>query len=115
MRTAPAADAPSAEPPGDGYSVQIAALNVRGEAEAIAKRLSAKGYSAYVLTPVTWLFGPLEAWLLLPWVSLPLAIKVVSVVRHRTDGPSLNGALARTGVLQLCFCILLSAGLLLSR
>src|SRR5437588_2224889 len=35
--------------------------------------------ATYVLTPVTWLFGPLEAWLLLPWVSLPLAIKVVSV------------------------------------
>ena len=31
------------------------------------------------------------------------------------DGPSLNGALARTGMLQLAFCVLLSAGLLLSK
>jgi cell division septation protein DedD len=31
--------------------VQIAALNIRSEADAIAKRLSAKGYSAYVLNP----------------------------------------------------------------
>ena len=33
--------------------MQIAALNVRGDADAIAKRLSSKGYSAYVLTPAT--------------------------------------------------------------
>ena len=43
----------SAEPSGAGYAVQIAALNVRSEAEAIAKRLSSKGYSAYVLSPAT--------------------------------------------------------------
>ena len=30
------------------------------------------------------------------------------------DGPSLNGALARTGLLQLVFCLLLGAGILLS-
>jgi 1,4-dihydroxy-2-naphthoate octaprenyltransferase len=35
-------------------------------------------------------------------------------VRTRTDGPSLNGALAGTGRLQLAFCVLLSAGLLAS-
>jgi len=39
------------EPSGQGFAVQIAALNVRSEAEAIAKRLTSKGYAAYVLTP----------------------------------------------------------------
>ena len=34
-------------------AVQIAALNVRTEAEAIAKRLSSKGYSAYVVAPAS--------------------------------------------------------------
>jgi cell division septation protein DedD len=48
---AAAVDASSTEPAGQGYAVQIAALNVRNEAEAIAKRLSSKGYSAYVLGP----------------------------------------------------------------
>jgi cell division septation protein DedD len=47
---APAADA-SSEPAGQGFAVQIAALNVRSEAEAIAKRLTSKGYAAYVLSP----------------------------------------------------------------
>jgi 1,4-dihydroxy-2-naphthoate octaprenyltransferase len=72
-------------------------------------------YGAYLLTPVTWLFGPLKAWVLLPWLTLPLAAGVARTVRNRTDGASLNQALAQTGMLQLAFCVLLSAGLLLSR
>jgi 1,4-dihydroxy-2-naphthoate octaprenyltransferase len=72
-------------------------------------------YVAYLLAPVTWIFGPLGPWLLLSWLTLPLAAGVIRTVRNHTDGPSLNGALARTGLLQLTFCALLSAGLLLSR
>ena len=72
-------------------------------------------YLAFLLAPVTWIFGPLKPWLLLPWLALPLAARLVAVVRTRTDGPSLNGALAQSGMLQLVFCVLLSAGLLLSR
>jgi DedD protein len=45
--------AASAEPGGAGFAVQIAALNVRSEADAIAKRLASKGYSAYVLPPAS--------------------------------------------------------------
>jgi 1,4-dihydroxy-2-naphthoate octaprenyltransferase len=60
-------------------------------------------------------FGPLRPWLFLPWLTLPLAATIVRTVRNRTDGASLNEALARTGMLQLVFCMLLSAGLLLSR
>jgi DedD protein len=48
---APVAEAARAEPTGQGFAVQIAALNVRSEADAIAKRLSSKGYAAYVLSP----------------------------------------------------------------
>ena len=72
-------------------------------------------YLAFMLTPVTWLFGPTTAWLLLPWLTLPMAAPLVRVVQNRTDGPSLNAALAQSGMLQLTFCMLLSAGLLLSR
>ncbi len=72
-------------------------------------------YVAYPLALVTWVFGPLKAWLLLPWLTIPLAASVVRIVTNHTDGPSLNRALAKTGQLQLIFCLLLSAGLLLSR
>jgi len=72
-------------------------------------------YGAFLLTPVTWLFGPLKPWVLLPWLTIFAAAPVVRIVRNRTDGASLNQALAQTGILQLAFCMLLSAGLLLSR
>ena len=72
-------------------------------------------YAAYPLSLVTWIFGPTGAWLLLPWLTLPLAARVVRTVRNRTDGASLNDALAKTGMLLLTFCVLLSVGLLLSR
>jgi DedD protein len=47
----PKAGAADPPPAGDGFAVQIAALNVRSEADAIAKRLSSKGYAAYVMSP----------------------------------------------------------------
>lgn len=72
-------------------------------------------YLAFVLTPVTWAFGPMRPWTLLPWLTLPLAAEVVRAVRNRTDGPSLNLALANTGLLQLAFCMLLAAAVLFSR
>jgi 1,4-dihydroxy-2-naphthoate octaprenyltransferase len=72
-------------------------------------------YVAFLLAPVTWVFGPTKPWMLLPWLTLPLAVRLVRLVRNRSDGPSLNGALAQSGMLQLAFCTLLSAGLLLSR
>ena len=51
---APAAAAPGApggtdsQPSGQAYVVQVTALNVRSEADAIAKHLTSKGYAAYV-------------------------------------------------------------------
>ena len=72
-------------------------------------------YSAYVLLVITWLFGPLTVWVILPWLTVPVAAETVREVRNRVDAPSLNRALAQTGMLQLAFCMLLAAGILLSR
>jgi 1,4-dihydroxy-2-naphthoate polyprenyltransferase len=69
---------------------------------------------SFLLAPLPWLLGSMEAWLLLPWLTIPLALALIRVVRTRTDGPALNGALARTGLLQLLFCVLFSAGILAS-
>jgi cell division septation protein DedD len=49
---APATDVP-AEPSGDGFAIQVAALAKREEAETIVRRLTGKGYSAYVLAPAS--------------------------------------------------------------
>jgi cell division septation protein DedD len=40
-----------AEPAGDGFSIQLAALAKRDEAEGIVRRLTGKGYSAYLIAP----------------------------------------------------------------
>jgi cell division septation protein DedD len=48
---APSVDKSLAEPAGSGFALQISALNERAPAELIAKRLSAKGYAAYVMAP----------------------------------------------------------------
>jgi 1,4-dihydroxy-2-naphthoate polyprenyltransferase len=67
---------------------------------------------AFLTAPLPWPLGSMNAWLLLPWLALPLAFGVTHVVRSRVDGPALNGALAKTGALQLVFCLLYSAGIL---
>ncbi|HXA55513.1 MAG TPA: 1,4-dihydroxy-2-naphthoate polyprenyltransferase [Solirubrobacteraceae bacterium] len=69
---------------------------------------------AFLAAPLPWLLGSMSAWLLLPWAATPLAVALARTVRTRLDGPSLNGALARTGLLQLCFCLLFAAGILAS-
>ncbi len=78
-------------------------------------------YLAFVTAVLPWPIAELTddsragtPWLLLPLLLLPVAVGLVRLVRTHTDGPTLNVALARTGLLQLGFCILLSIGLLLS-
>ena len=71
-------------------------------------------FGAYVVAPLPWLLGSLSPWLLLPWLTLALAILLVRTVRDHADGPTLNEALAQTGLLQLAFCLLLSAGIVAS-
>jgi len=43
--------ADASEPKGAGFVVQVASLKSRGEADAIAKRLSSKGFPSFVTTP----------------------------------------------------------------
>jgi 1,4-dihydroxy-2-naphthoate octaprenyltransferase len=71
-------------------------------------------YGAYVVAPLPWLLGALSPWLALPWLTLPLAVRLVRTVREHADGPTLNEVLAQTGMLQLAFSLLLSAGVLAS-
>jgi 1,4-dihydroxy-2-naphthoate octaprenyltransferase len=47
-------------------------------------------------------------------LALPMAIGPMRTITNRTDGPSLNGALAATGALLAVFSLLVSVGLLLA-
>jgi 1,4-dihydroxy-2-naphthoate octaprenyltransferase len=69
---------------------------------------------AYVTVLIPFVAGDFDAWLALPWLTLPLALRLQSIVRTHTDGPTLNEALAGTGKLEFLFCVLLAVGLMLS-
>jgi len=86
------------------------------ERELIAVSLTGDdGIAGYgEAAPLPWAFGSMTAWLLLTWLTLPLAAGVLRTVRTRSDGPALNRALARTGLLQLVFCLLFAAGIIAS-
>jgi len=80
-----------------------------------ARRLYAAMLALSFVAPVVvWIAGGLSAWLLLSLASVPLAVPLSRTVATRTDGPSLNGALAGTGRLLAVFSLLLAAGVLLS-
>ena len=68
---------------------------------------------AFGLLPVALAIGDGPAAGLLGLAAAPLALGPVRAVQTRTDGPALNGALARTGMLLAAFSVLLAAGLLL--
>ncbi len=58
--------------------------------------------------------GGLDEWILLPLASAVLAPALIRTVMTRTDGPSLNGALAGCGRLEAVYALLLAGGVLLS-
>jgi 1,4-dihydroxy-2-naphthoate octaprenyltransferase len=80
-----------------------------------ARRLFDVMLALSFLAPVAiWLAGGLTAWVLLALLALPLAVPLRRTVAERTDGPSLNGALAGTGRLLAVFSLLLAVGVLAS-
>src|SRR4051795_6018482 len=41
---------------------------------------------AFLTVPITWLAGSLDAWILLCWLTIPIAVRLVQTVREHTDG-----------------------------
>ena len=67
---------------------------------------------AFGFLPLALPLGDGSALGLIALAAAPLVLKPMAAVRTRTDGPSLNGALAGTGTVLAAFSVLLSAGLL---
>lgn len=87
-------------------------LAVRMGRERTRALYAALVYGAFLaLIPIA-LF--VTEYVLIAAVAIVPAAIVVKKVRNHSDGPTLNEALANTGALQLVFCVLLSAGLLLA-
>jgi 1,4-dihydroxy-2-naphthoate octaprenyltransferase len=84
----------------------------------LGRRRARRLFAAATYVPFLWLIGVAIGsgmpWLLLAWVCAPLAPPLVRTVASRTDGPSLNRALAGAGQLLAAYSVLVSVGLLLS-
>jgi 1,4-dihydroxy-2-naphthoate polyprenyltransferase len=70
--------------------------------------------AAFAVLPVTLLVWDGPAVALLGLLAVPIALRVRVIVRTRTDGPSLNAALAGTGMLVGVFSVLVALGLVLA-
>jgi 1,4-dihydroxy-2-naphthoate octaprenyltransferase len=67
---------------------------------------------SYAVPPILWVRGLADAWVMLPWLSLPLALRLASRMRHER-GLALNGCLVQTARLEVVFGLLLAVGLAL--
>ncbi len=68
---------------------------------------------AYATPILLGLAGITSFWVLLPWLSLPLAVQLLRMMFGGVSGPALNQALAETARLELVFGILFAIGLIL--
>lgn len=68
---------------------------------------------AYAVPPLLLSTGRAGGWIMLPWLTAPLAVRATRAVLGGLRGRELNPMLARSGQLQLLYGVLLSVGLLL--
>ena len=96
--------------------------DARAGKRTLAVRLGARGalaeyvlllVGAFLAPPMLLAGGVRGAAILLPLLSVPLAIPLVrTLATRREDGPAMNAALAGTARLTLVYCLLLAIGLL---
>lgn len=70
-------------------------------------------FSAYVVPLLFWALLNAGVWILLPWLTAPLAVRLYVIVRTETSGDVLNKALAQTAQLLALYGILFSVGLVM--
>jgi 1,4-dihydroxy-2-naphthoate octaprenyltransferase len=89
-------------------------LAVRLGRERTRRLYAALMIGAFIALPVALLAADGPGWALLGLAAAPLALRPARAVATRTDGPSLNAALAGTGAVLAAFSLLVSAGLLIA-
>jgi 1,4-dihydroxy-2-naphthoate octaprenyltransferase len=68
---------------------------------------------AYAVVAVGVAAGVLSSWVMLTFVSVPLAVQPVRTIFTQTEGPPLIGVLKATARLQLVFAALFAVGVLI--
>lgn len=68
---------------------------------------------AYAVPVMFWMVGWASVWVMLPWLTAPLALRLLQTLYRTTEGQPLNRALAGTANLDLAFSLLFALGLVL--
>ena len=68
---------------------------------------------AFAVPLLLWAAGLASTWVLIPWLTIPLAVRLARTITRTVDGAPLNKALAGTAKLDLLFSILFSIGIVL--
>lgn len=68
--------------------------------------------AAYMTSLLMWFLNLTDAWIMLSWLSLPLAVSLVRII-WRVTGRALNETLAGAGRLTLVYAVLFSLGLII--
>ena len=94
------------------------AVGKRTLATRIGRRATRAQYvllvvAAYLIPTALWLADVLFAWALLPWLTVPLAVRAARGVLSHEDGLTLNKMLKATGRLHLLYGVLFAISLLL--
>ncbi|MCL4861607.1 MAG: 1,4-dihydroxy-2-naphthoate polyprenyltransferase [Caldilineaceae bacterium] len=92
--------------------------NKRTLAVILGRRATLLEYRAllaggYFVPLLLWLGAGRAVWVLLPWVTIPLAWRLQQTLAQAIDGPTFNATLAGAARLSLLFSLLLAIGLLL--
>lgn len=92
-------------------AVRLGRAGTRREYTVLLAGAYAVPLALLLTAPVRDGFGPTSLLLLLPWLTLPEAMKLRRIVYTATDGPTMNRALAGTARLSLWFSALFAVGL----
>jgi 1,4-dihydroxy-2-naphthoate octaprenyltransferase len=68
--------------------------------------------TSYLVPALLWWRGMAQAWVVLPWLTLPLALRLAARMRYER-GLALNGCLVQTARLEALFGLLFALGLAL--
>ncbi|MBK8049259.1 MAG: 1,4-dihydroxy-2-naphthoate polyprenyltransferase [Anaerolineales bacterium] len=90
--------------------------NKRTLAVRIGRKNAWREYAAlvivsYLILPILWLAFGFTPAVLLPLLTVPVAVRLVRTLGEAADGPTLNKTLAGTARLALIFCLLLALGI----
>jgi 1,4-dihydroxy-2-naphthoate polyprenyltransferase len=92
-------------------AVQLGRAGTRWEYTLLLAGAYAVPLALLITAPVLGTFSPADLLVLLPWLTLPMAVRLRRTINTASDGPAMNQTLAGTARLSLLFGVLFAVGL----